>query len=257
MASHRVQIAGINTSALPMMCAKESEELLKRIKNGEKELRSLFIEGNMRLVLSLVQRFNSDKVSADDMFQVGVLGLIKALDNFDIRMNVRFSTYAVPMIIGEIRRYIRESSALKVGRGIRDVAYRAMQARNKLEKDATGEVGLSEIASEIDVPYVEVVGALDAISEPVSLYEAVYNDGEESILVVDQLKDPQGEDELYNNITLSDEISKLPEREKEIIDLRYYKGKTQTEIAKELCISQAQISRLEKSAIGKLREAFL
>ena len=257
MASHKVQIAGINTSALPMMCAKESEELLKRIKNGEKELRSLFIEGNMRLVLSLVQRFNSDKVSADDMFQVGVLGLIKALDNFDIRMNVRFSTYAVPMIIGEIRRYIRESSALKVGRGIRDVAYRAMQARNKLEKDATGEVGLSEIASEIDVPYVEVVGALDAISEPVSLYEAVYNDGEESILVVDQLKDPQGEDELYNNITLSDEISKLPEREKEIIDLRYYKGKTQTEIAKELCISQAQISRLEKSAIGKLREAFL
>lgn len=255
MASHKVRITGVNTSTLPVLCAAETEELLRRIKKGETGLRDLFIEGNMRLVLSLVQRFNTDKVSPDDMFQVGVLGLIKALDNFNVDLNVRFSTYAVPMIIGEIRRYLRENTALKVGRNVRDIAYKAMQARNKLEKD-NKKADLTEIAAEIDVPYIEVVGALDAISEPVSIFESVYNDGEESMLVVDQIKDPQGEDELFDNIALSDEISKLPEREKRIIDMRYFQGKTQTEISTELDISQAQISRLEKSAIGKLRHAF-
>ncbi len=255
MSINKVRITGVNTSSLPVLCAKESEEILRRIKKGEENLRDLFIEGNMRLVLSLVQRFNTDKVSPDDMFQLGVLGLIKALDNFNVDLNVRFSTYAVPLIIGEIRRYIRESTALKVGRGVRDIAYRAMQARTKLEKEKTN-VDLAEIAAEIQVPYVEVIGALDAISEPLSLYEKSYND-EESIMVVDKIKDPEGEEELIDRLTLDGEIKKLPEKEQKIIDLRYYQGKTQTEISQELQISQAQISRLEKSAIGKLRTAFL
>ncbi len=254
MASHRVRITGLDTSTLPMLCAKESEEMIKRIKNGETELRDKFIEGNMRLVLSLVQRFHSDKVSADDMFQVGVLGLIKALDNFRVDVGVRFSTYAVPMIIGEIRRYIRESTALKVGRGVRDVAYKAMQARGRLEKNDP-DVSLTEIAAEIGVPYVEVIGALDAISEPISIFETVYNGDEESMLVVDRIKDPE-QDDMFDKIALGDEISKLPEKERTIVDMRYYQGKTQTEISKELSISQAQISRLEKSAIEKLREVF-
>jgi len=255
MASHRVRITGVDTSSLPVLCAKESEEILRRIKNGEEGLRDFFIEGNMRLVLSLVQRFGAERVSPDDMFQVGVLGLIKALDNFNVDLNVRFSTYAVPMILGEIRRYIRESTALKVGRSVRDIAYRAMQARSSLEKEKP-DVDLCEIAAEINVPYVEVVGALDAISEPISLYEPSYND-EESMLVVDKIKDPQGEEELIDRLALSSEISKLPERERKVIDMRYYQGKTQTEISEELSISQAQISRLEKSAIEKLRTAFL
>lgn len=255
MSINKVRITGVNTSTLPILCAKESEEILHRIKKGEENLRDLFIEGNMRLVLSLVQRFNTDKVSPDDMFQVGVLGLIKALDNFNVDLNVKFSTYAVPMIIGEIRRYIRESAALKVGRGVRDIAYKAMQARTKLEKEKTN-VDLAEIAAEINVPYAEVIGALDAISEPVSLYEKSYND-DESMMVVDKIKDPQGEEELIDRLALGDEINKLPEKERKIIDLRYYQGKTQTEISQELQISQAQISRLEKSAIGKLRMAFL
>lgn len=255
MSINKVRITGVNTSSLPVLCAKESEEILRRIKKGEENLRDRFIEGNMRLVLSLVQRFNTDKVSPDDMFQVGVLGLIKALDNFNVDLNVRFSTYAVPMIIGEIRRYIRESTALKVGRGVRDIAYKAMQARAKLEKEKTN-VDLAEIAAEIQVPYVEVIGALDAISEPLSLYEKSYND-EESIMVVDKIKDPEGEEELIDRLALDGEIGKLPERERKVIDMRYYQGKTQTEISQELQISQAQISRLEKSAIAKLRTAFL
>ncbi len=254
MASHKVRITGVNTSTLRMLTAKESEALLRRIKSGEENLRELFIEGNMRLVLSLVQRFCTDKVSPDDMFQVGVLGLIKALDNFNVDLNVRFSTYAVPMILGEIRRYIRESTALKVGRGVRDIAYKAMQARNKLEREKT-DVDLCEIAAEISVPYAEVIGALDAISEPISLYERTYND-DESMLVVDKLKDPKGEEELIERLALRGEISKLPDREQKVINMRYFQGKTQTEISEELSISQAQISRLEKSAIGKLRTAF-
>ncbi len=256
MANKKVNLSGINTSGLTVLTAKESEELLRRIKNGEKHLRDTFIEGNMRLVLSLVQRFHTEKVSADDLFQVGVMGLMKALDNFDVRYNVMFSTYAVPMILGEMKRFIRESCTLKVGRSVRDIAYRAMQAREKLEKDRTGEADLEEIASEIDVPYTEVVGALDAISDPVSLYEPVYNDGEESMLVLDQIRDPKTDDDMLTSMTLRDEISKLPDKEKAILTLRYYIGKTQTEISKELGMSQAQISRLEKTAISRLKEAF-
>jgi RNA polymerase sporulation-specific sigma factor len=212
--------------------------------------------GNIRLVLSMVQRFKIDKDIADDLFQVGMLGLIKALDNFDITMNVKFSTYAVPMILGEIRRFIRDSTALKVGRSLRDIAYRAMQARDKIETAKAREASLMEIAQEIDVPYKDVVCALDAIAEPISIYESVYSDGEDSILVVDQLSSDEGEDDLLDNLTLKDEIKKLPPKEKEIIIMRYFKGKTQMEISKALNISQAQVSRLEKSAIAHLRKAF-
>ncbi|NLL56137.1 MAG: sigma-70 family RNA polymerase sigma factor [Clostridiales bacterium] len=254
--SRKVVISGICTSQLPKMTAQECEVMLKRIKNGETHLRSAFIEGNMRLVLSMVQRFRTDKVSYDDLFQVGMLGLIKALDNFNIDLNVRFSTYAVPMILGEIRRYIRESTAMKVGRGIRDIAYQAMLARERLEHARENEVTLTEIAAEINIPYQEVVSALDAISDPVSIYESAYNDGEETVLVVDQISDDSSEDELLNRITLSDEVKKLPEREREIILLRYYQGKTQMEISNALSMSQAQVSRLEKNAIARLRQAF-
>lgn len=254
--SHKVVITGVSTDDLPKYSTKEIEELLRKIKNGENRLRNKFIEGNLRLVLSMVQRFKTDKVSADDLFQVGILGLIKALDNFNVSLNVRFSTYAVPMILGEMKRYIRESCALKVGRGIRDIAFKAMTAREKLERCATKEVTLEEIASEIAVPYKDVVGALDAISDPVSIYEAVYNDGEESTLVVDKISDSETEDEKFNKLTLRQEIDKLPDREKNVIKMRYFQGKTQTEISEELNISQAQVSRLENSAIKQLKAAF-
>ncbi len=254
--SNKVVISGICTSQLPKLNAKESQELIKRIKNGETHLREEFLIGNMRLVLSMVQRFRIDKDIADDLFQVGMLGLIKALDNFDITMNVKFSTYAVPMILGEIRRFLRDSSAIKVGRSLRDIAYRAMQARDKLELGRTSEVTLTEIAKEIDVPFREVVCALDAIAEPISLYESVYSDGEDSIMVIDQLSTDEGEEELLDNFTLKEEIKRLPPKEKEIIFLRYFKGNTQMEISKALKISQAQVSRLEKSAISRLKKAF-
>ncbi|MDD4316867.1 MAG: sigma-70 family RNA polymerase sigma factor [Clostridia bacterium] len=254
--SNKVVISGICTSQLPKLTAKQSEELIKRIKNGETHLREEFLIGNIRLVLSMVQRFKIDKDIADDLFQVGVLGLIKALDNFDVTLNVRFSTYAVPMVLGEIRRFIRDSTALKVGRSLRDVAYRAMQARDKLEIGRASEVSLMEIAQEIDVPYRDVVCALDAIAEPVSIFESVYSDGEDSILVVDQLSNDKDTADMLDNLTLKDEIKKLPEKEKEILLMRYFKGDTQMEISQKLNISQAQVSRLEKSAISRLRKAF-
>lgn len=254
--SYKVVITGISTSELPRLTAKETDEMLRRIKNGETELREKFLESNMRLVLSMVQRFKTDKESADDLFQVGMLGLIKALDNFDVNLNVRFSTYAVPMILGEIRRYIREGTAMKVGRGLRDIAYKAMQARDKLELSRTNEVTLTEIAKEIEVPYREVVSALDAISEPVSIYESVYSDSDDSVMVVDQISDTADMDSILNGITLNEEIAKLPDRERMVVLLRYYQGRTQMEISSLLKMSQAQVSRLEKSAIQRLKTAF-
>lgn len=254
--SYKVVITGISTSELPRLTAKETDEMLRRIKNGETDLREKFLESNMRLVLSMVQRFKTDKESADDLFQVGMLGLIKALDNFDVNLNVRFSTYAVPMILGEIRRYIREGTAMKVGRGLRDIAYKAMQARDKLELSRANEVTLTEIAKEIDVPYREVVSALDAISEPVSIYESVYSDSDDSVMVVDQISDTADMDSILNGITLNEEIAKLPDRERMVVLLRYYQGRTQMEISALLKMSQAQVSRLEKSAIQRLKTAF-
>lgn len=254
--AQKVVITGITTENLPRYSAKEIEEMLARIKRGEESLREKFIEGNIRLVLSMVQRFRTDKVYGDDLFQVGMLGLIKALDNFNIDYNVKFSTYAVPMILGEMKRYIRESTALKVGRGIRDIAYKAMSARERLESTTTKEIGLEEIAAEINVPYAEVVSALDAISDPISIYDAAYSDGEDSVLVVDQLSDAESEEDKMDKISLRESIERLPDREKAVINMRYYMGKTQTEISKELKMSQAQISRLENSAIKQLRQAF-
>lgn len=253
---NKVVITGISTSDLPKYSSAEIEDMLRRIKNGETYLREKFIESNMRLVLSMVQRFGNTKISADDLFQVGIIGLIKALDNFNINIDVRFSTYAVPMIIGEIKRYIRESTALKVGRGIRDIAYKAMSMRERLESTRTNEVSLSEIADEIGVPYAEVVGALDAISDPVSIYESAYSDGEDGMLVGDKISDPETEEDKLNKISLREGIEKLPERERMIINMRYYQGKTQMEISNELCMSQAQVSRLESSAIKQLKSAF-
>ncbi len=254
--SQKVVISCVNTENLPKMSAKESEEMLRRIKNGENHLKEEFVEGNMRLVLSMVKRFNSDKVSADDLFQVGMLGLIKAMNNFNVELNVRFSTYAVPMILGEMRRFLRENSSLKIGRSIRDIAYRAMIARDELEKDTTKEIGIDQISDYIGVPYSEVVSALDAISQPISLYESVYSDEDDSLMMVDTLSDKQTEEDLINKITLREELDKLPQREKDVLLLRYYKGRTQVEISEELDMSQAQISRLERTAISKLKKVF-
>ncbi len=254
--SKKVVITGISTASLPKLSAKECEDMLRRIKNGETNLRQEFLEKNMRLVLSMVQRFRSDRENADDLFQVGMLGLIKALDNFDISLNVRFSTYAVPMIIGEIKRYLRENSGFKVGRNLRDIAYKAMQARDKLELGSAREATLMEIAAEIDVPYNDVVNAMDAISEPVSIYDSAYSDADDTVMIVDQISDDTDIDVVLNRTTLSEEINRLPDKERSVILLRYYKGRTQMEISDELDISQAQVSRLEKSAIDRLKTAF-
>lgn len=254
--SNKVVITGISTNDLPKITKDEALTLLKRIKQGDADSKKFFIECNLRLVLSMVQRFNLTKVNPDDLFQIGIIGLIKAIDNFDTTLGVRFSTYAVPMILGEMKRYIRESTALKVGRSIRDVAYKAMTARDELERKGSGDVSLSDIAVAIDTPYAEVVSALDAISDPVSLYEAAYNDGEEGMLVIDQIREPDTEEEKFNRISLREGISRLPEKERAVINMRYFLGKTQTEISKELAISQAQVSRLENSALVQLKKAF-
>ena len=250
------KVTGIDTAKLPKMSAAEQRETLLAIKNGHTELREKFLLANVRLVLSAVQRFENTRESPDDLFQVGMIGLMKALDNFDVTLNVRFSTYAIPMVIGEIRRYIREGSAFKVGRNVRDIAYRAVKARESLEARGIREASLSEIADELGVPYREVVGALDAIAEPQSIYEQAYGSDDEGAEIVDLVKDPRADGDYADRIVLRDGIEALPEREKRVVIMRYYQGRTQTEIADELEMSQAQVSRLEKSAVAKLREAF-
>lgn len=253
---NKVCITGINTSTLPKLTAKESEQMIKLIKSGRTDLREQFLMANARLVLSLVQRFHNTKECADDLFQVGMLGLIKAVDNFDVSLDVRFSTYAVPMVLGEIRRFVREGTAMKVGRNLRDIAYKAIQARDKLERERVQEANLTEIAKEIDVPYREVVSALDAIAEPVSIYEPVFNDTGDGMLIVDQIKDGGSDIDYADLVTLREAIKKLPERERQVLLYRYYRGHTQMEIAAALHMSQAQVSRLEKSAISELKSAF-
>jgi RNA polymerase sporulation-specific sigma factor len=252
----KVSITGLNTDNLVKLSAKESEEMIKLIKNGRTDLKETFLLSNARLVLSMVQRFKSTKESPDDLFQVGMLGLIKAMDNFDTTLNVRFSTYAVPMVLGEIRRYVREGTAMKVGRSLRDIAYQAIKARERLELNSIKEVSLFEIAQEINVPYYDVVSALDATLEPVSIYEPVYSDSSDGMMLVDQLTNPANCD--YMDISLlRDGIAALPQREKQVLIYRYYQGRTQMEIATALNMSQAQISRLEKSAISQLRVQFV
>ena len=227
---------------------------MKRIKKGEENAREQFIMYNMRLVLSICGRFQTTKNNIDDVFQVGTIGLIKAIDNFNPDIGVRFSTYAVPMIIGEIRRFLRDNNSVKVTRSLRDIAYKALSARERLQKNSCDEPSLSDIASEIEVPLSDVAFALDAISEPLSLYETVYNDEDGNFLVLDQLKDPTNEDSWLEKTALKEALVSLNSREREILILRYFKGKTQTEISNEIGISQAQVSRLEKNAIKILKD---
>ncbi|MFR8103786.1 MAG: RNA polymerase sporulation sigma factor SigG [Clostridia bacterium] len=255
MLINKVEICGVNTSQLPIINNEEKIRLLKKIKEGDKEAREEFISGNLRLVLSVIQRFNHRGANADDLFQVGCIGLIKAMDNFDLSQNVQFSTYAVPMIIGEIRRYLRDNNPIRVSRSIRDLAYKALQAKEKLTKDSGKEPTIEAIAKEIGVPREEVVFSLDAIQDPISLQEPVYNDGQDSIYVMDQVKDKKNTDELWaESITIAEAMKKLNDREKMIMNKRFFDGRTQMEVAEEIGISQAQVSRLEKSAISHIRK---
>ena len=252
---NKVEICGVNTSKLPVLRGEETKALFRRAQSGDREAREKIIAGNLRLVLSVIQRFGSRGEQADDLFQVGCIGLIKAIDNFDLTQNVRLSTYAVPMIIGEIRRYLRDNNSIRVSRSLRDTAYKALQARDLLTARLDREPTLEEIAQEMDVPASEVVFALDAIAEPVSLFDPIYNDGGDPITVMDQVKDPRQDEKLWiEALNIREGLTKLPEREKRIIDLRFFRGRTQMEVASEIGISQAQVSRLEKGALQQLRK---
>ena len=249
----KVVICGVETSGLPKLSNKEQEELMRRIKAGDNDAREKFIVGNMRLVLSLVKRFWSKKANADDVFQVGCVGLIKAIDNFDISVGVRFSTYAVPMILGEIKRYLRDGNSLRVSRSIRDTAYKVLKVREKLEEECD-DVTYDKIAREMNIAVSEVAYALDAISDPVSLYDPIYHDGDETVMVMDQIADDSCDGERWAaNAALGEAMEKLTERERQILLLRFYHGKTQMEVSTEIGISQAQVSRLEKNAIKELQ----
>ncbi len=253
--SSKVEICGLDTNKLPKLKNSELEELMKKIKEGDNEARELFISANLRLVLSVVHRFSMRKESPDDLFQVGTIGLIKAINNFDTTLNVRFSTYAVPMIIGEIRRFLRDNNAVRVSRSIRDTAYKILQSREKLTRQNRVEPSLQEIAIDLGLKVKEVAFALDSITEPVSLFESVYKDGNETVRVMDQISDDKNnQDEWIENFALKDALKKLDKREKQILLLRYYFGKTQMEVSSEVGISQAQVSRLEKNAIENMRK---
>lgn len=251
--THRVSICGINTNDLPKLKPAEQDEMMQKIKKGDKEAEEYFILCNMRLVLSCVQRFRN-KGNSDDLFQAGCVGLIKAVDNFDTSYNVKFSTYAVPMILGEIRRLIREENMIRVSRRLRDTAYLALSKKEELEKISQTSPSIMEIANELDMDEREVASALDAVSEPISLYAPCFNDGEEKFVLLEQLYDTNySEDKWLEDLDLKNAFHALSKREHEIINLRYYVGRTQTEISDELGISQAQVSRLEKNAITKMR----
>ena len=251
----KVEIAGVNTSRLKVLKSSETLELLRRSKAGDKQAREALIEGNLRLVLSVIQRFAGRGESMDDLFQVGCVGLIKAIDNFDITQPVKFSTYGVPMIVGEIRRYLRDNSAIRVSRSMRDTAYRVLQAREHLMAENQKEPTVEEIAKVLDIPREEVVFAMDAIVDPVSLYEPVYSDGGDAICVMDQVSDTRNTDEAWTErIALKDAMKLLDPRERRILSLRFYEGKTQMEVSAEVGISQAQVSRLEKGAINTIRK---
>ena len=249
----KVEICGVNTSGLPKLTQKESEELMKRLKEGDEEAREQFVVGNMRLVLSLVKRFWAKRANADDVFQAGCIGLLKAIDNFDLRVGVKFSTYAVPMIMGEIKRYLRDGNSLRVSRSIRDTAYRVLKTRESIE-EKDEEATIEKIAETMNVALKEVVYALDAISDPVSLFEPVFNQSGDALMLMDQIYDKKNNDEVWTeHAALSEAMTRLGERERKILFLRYYEGKTQTEISDEVGISQAQVSRLEKNAINAIR----
>lgn len=253
--ANKVVICGINTNELPKLKGKELEELMLKVKAGDEQAKQDFIFANMRLVLSIVQRFGPRKESPDDLFQVGCVGLIKAINNFDTSLNVRFSTYAVPMIIGEIRRFLRDNSSVRVSRSIRDTAYKILKSREKLSKNSLEEPTIEEIAQDLGIKYKDVVYALDAISEPCSMFDPVYSDGQETVRVMDQIGDSKNnQDEWIEDFALKDALKKLNKREKQILMLRYYLGKTQMEVSQQVGISQAQVSRLEKNAIESMRK---
>ena len=252
----KVEICGVNTSKLKTLKNEEMTELLHRSRLGDKEARDRLVEGNLRLVLSVIQRFLGRGENPDDLFQVGCIGLLKAVQNFDETKQVRFSTYGVPMIAGEIRRYLRDNSAIRVSRSIRDTAYRVLQCKELLTTELGREPSMAEIALKLELPEREVVGAMDAITAPVSLYEPIYADGGDPLAVIDQVKDTKNTDEQWlERIALQDAIDRLGERERQILAMRFHDGKTQMEVAGEIGISQAQVSRLEKNALGSIRKA--
>lgn len=254
MQTNKVEICGVDTSKLPVMKQKESKELMRKIKEGDERARELFIKNNLRLVLSVIQRFAGRKENMDDLFQVGCIGLIKAIDNFNTELGVLFSTYAVPMITGELRRYLRDNNSIRVSRSLRDTAYKALQVRNMLSKKNSSDPNVETIAKELGVNVKDVVFALDAIQDPVSLYEPVYHDGTDAINVMDQLQDKNSADEKWmDELALKEAIEKLSDRERKIILMRFYEDKTQMEVAKEVGISQAQVSRLEKNALKSMK----
>ena len=254
---NKVEICGVNTAKLPVLSNEEKQELFIKIKNGDNLAREQFINGNLKLVLSVVQRFGGRGESPDDLFQVGCIGLIKSIDNFDLSQNVQFSTYAVPMIIGEIRRYLRDNNSIRVSRSIRDLAYKAIQAKEKITKETGKEATVEQIAKEVGVSKEEIVVSLDAIQDPISLQEPVYKDGTENIFVMDQVRDTKNTDEKWTeNLSLAEAMKRLTKREKEIVNKRFFMGKTQVEVANEIGISQAQVSRLEKNAISRIKKNY-
>ena len=252
MMINKVEICGVNTAKLPVLKEKEMKELLLQMQNGAREK---FIKGNLRLVLSVIQRFNNRGENVDDLFQVGCIGLMKSIDNFDLSQNVKFSTYAVPMIIGEIRRYLRDNNTIRVSRSLRDIAYKALLVRDKLVNENNKEPTVSQIAKELKIPREDVVFALDAIQDPVSLFEPIYHDGGDAIYVMDQISDSKNQDDSWlENIAIKEAMKKLNDREKLILNLRFFNGRTQMEVADEIGISQAQVSRLEKIALKHMRK---
>ena len=252
----KVEISGVNTARLKVLTNEETLELLRRTKEGDMEAREKLINGNLRLVLSVIQKFGNRGENPDDLFQVGCVGLIKAIDGFDLNQSVRFSTYGVPMIVGEIRRYLRDNSAIRVSRSMRDTAYKVMQARERLMGETQKEPTVEQIAKDLDIPREEVVFAMDAIVEPVSLYDPIYEHGGDAICVMDQVRDTKNTDESWlERLALKDALSRLGKRERHILALRFYEGKTQMEVSSEVGISQAQVSRLEKNALNTIRRS--
>ena len=255
MALNKVEICGVNTSKLPVLKAEEKTDLFRRIKEGDAQARELYIKGNLRLVLSVIRRFQNSNENPDDLFQIGCIGLIKAIDNFDTSLQVRFSTYAVPMIIGEVRRYLRDYNSIRVSRSLRDIAYKAIYTREAYMKQNLREPTINEISEEIGIEKEMIVYAMDAIQSPVSLFEPVYSEGGDTLYVMDQISDKKNrEDRWIEDLSLQAAMEHLNEREKYIIRLRFFEGKTQMEVAKEVKISQAQVSRLEKNALRLMRQ---
>lgn len=255
MAINKVEICGVNTAKLPILTNEQKDALFKKILSGDHTAREAYIKGNLRLVLSVIQRFNNRGEHVDDLFQVGCIGLIKAIDNFDVSQNVKFSTYAVPMIIGEIRRYLRDNNAIRVSRSLRDTAYKALQTKEQLTRKNAKEPSIQEIATELGIKKEDIVFALDAIQDPISLFEPVYHDESDTLYIMDQVSDDKNQDDIWlENIALKEAMKRINEREKQILMLRFFAGKTQMEVANEIGISQAQVSRLEKTALSHMKK---